>query len=202
MSIEVTLVRTGTSNLASVIGALERVGARVRVSSDPSEVRQAGYVVLPGVGSFAAAQAELSSNGLIEPLIERIEQDLPTLTICLGLQLLARSSAEAPDVSGLGVLPATVERFDDELRRPQLGWNWIAAPEGSGFVESGFAYFANSYHIPAGVDGWRATLADYGGPFVAAVERGNVVACQFHPELSGEFGQDLLARWLKGDPTC
>jgi len=202
MRTDVTLVRTGTSNLASVVGALERAGARARVSSEPREVAQADYVVLPGVGSFAAAQAELSSNDLIEPLIERIERDRPTLSICLGLQLLARSSAEAPQVAGLGVLPATVERFGDELRRPQLGWNWVTAPENGGFVESGFAYFANSYHIPAGVDGWRATLADYGGPFVASVERGNVVACQFHPELSGEFGQNLLARWLKGETTC
>ena len=101
-------------------------------------------------------------------------------------------------MTGLGTLSAGVTRFPDGVRVPQLGWNRIDAAAGCRFLRSGHAYFANSYRIAGtGVDGWHAAISDHGGPFVAAVERGAVVACQFHPELSGTWGIDLLSRWLQ-----
>jgi imidazole glycerol phosphate synthase glutamine amidotransferase subunit len=118
------------------------------------------------------------------------------LAICLGLQILAEESEENPGVRGLGVLPATVTRFADGLRVPQLGWNRVAAGDGARLLEDGAAYFANSFKLDNVPPGWTGATADHGGEFVAALERGPVLACQFHPELSGHWGQTLIERWL------
>jgi len=192
----VTVVRTGTANLASVFAGLERVGGEARLATDPDEIRTAPFVVLPGVGAFAAAMAELEQRGLVAPLAERIRDGRATLCVCLGLQLLCESSAEAPGVRGLGVLPVHVGRFTGEIRVPQMGWNATTADSGARFLRDGHAYFANSFRLEHPPPGWRASRADHGGSFVAALERRGVLACQFHPELSGAFGTGLLRRWL------
>ena len=127
---------------------------------------------------------------------DRIAQDRPTLAICLGLQLLCRSSAESPCVRGLGVVDADVDALRG-ARVPQFGWNDVTPAPGCSLVEPGFAYFANSYALRAAPEGWAASMAKHGEPFVAAVERGALLACQFHPELSGLWGDLLLRRWLR-----
>ena len=192
----VSVVRTGAANLASVMAGLERLGARPRLTRDPAEVASADYLVLPGVGAFGAAIDELGSHGLIEALRERIEDDRPSLCVCLGLQLLARSSEESPGVSGLGVLPLDAGRFAGPVRVPQLGWNRIEPEPGCRLLQAGHVYFANSYRLTEKPPGWNVAWSEYGGRFVAAVERGHVLGCQFHPELSGTLGQALLGRWL------
>lgn len=203
----VVVVPTGTANLASVLVGLRRAGARPRVSCDPREVAEAGRVVLPGVGTLAAAADQIGRSGLEQPLAERVRLGRPLLAICLGLQLLCEHSDESPGFAGLGVVPGRVTRFPAGVRVPQLGWNRIEPGPGCDLLEPGYVYFANSYRLERVPAGWVAATADYGGPFVAALERGPVLACQFHPELSGNFGLGLLRRWLDagdgpGGATC
>jgi glutamine amidotransferase len=194
----VVVVRTGIANLASVLTGLERAGAAPIVSDDADELRRAEAVVLPGVGSFGAAMAHLQSRGLCEPLVERASAGKPLLAICLGLQLLCRESEESRGVKGLDVLPRTVRKFPAGVSIPQLGWNKVRSDDRSTLVESGHAYFANSYRLESAgsIDGWQMATAEHAGPFVAAMWKDSVLACQFHPELSGEYGARLLRRWL------
>ncbi|HSO21683.1 MAG TPA: imidazole glycerol phosphate synthase subunit HisH [Chondromyces sp.] len=193
---EVVVIRTGTANLASVGAALERAGSTVRFSEDPADAEGADLVVLPGVGAFGPVAARLDELGLRDPLTRRIAAGRPTLAICLGLQLLAAASEESPGALGLGVVPATATAFRDGLRVPHLGWNRVTAGDGCSLLENGAAYFANSYKLDEVPTGWTGATTDHGGSFVAAIERGPVLACQFHPELSGAWGQALIERWL------
>lgn len=196
MKRDVTIIRTGVANTASVIAAFDRLGIGARISDDAEDVRSSPLVVLPGVGAFGPAMQQLRRRRLAEPLVERIDAGRPTLAICLGLQLLCEASAESPGEFGLGVLPTEITRFDSGQRVPQVGWNAVRAHAESRYLTSGFAYFANSYRLTAAVAEWRVSCANYGGSFVAAMERGRVLACQFHPELSGEWGLSTLRRWV------
>jgi imidazole glycerol phosphate synthase glutamine amidotransferase subunit len=191
----VLLVPTGVANTASVAAAFRRLGCEVRPVNGARELVDAARVVLPGVGAFGAAMRRLHELELTAPLRERIAAGRPLLAICLGLQLLCEASDESPGVEGLGAVPATVRRFAGPQRVPQLGWNHIEAAPG-GLVEPGHAWFANSYRLDAVPAGCRGAVSDHGGSFVAAFERGSLLACQFHPELSGAYGQRLLTRWL------
>jgi imidazole glycerol phosphate synthase glutamine amidotransferase subunit len=191
----VVVVPTGTANLASVRAAFERLGRRVEFSSGPDVVAAADHVLLPGVGAFGAAMATLAQSGAETALKRRIEADLPTMAICVGHQLLFEASEESPGVRGLAVVPAQVGRFPEGVRRPQFGWNEITPAGGARFLRHGFAYFANGYRATE-APGWTVAAAEHGGRFVAAMERGRVVGCQFHPELSGDYGRALLEAWL------
>ncbi|HEU5113042.1 MAG TPA: imidazole glycerol phosphate synthase subunit HisH [Acidimicrobiia bacterium] len=193
---EVRIVPTGTANIASVRAAMTRLGARVSDATTPREVTDAAGVILPGVGAFGAAMSRVEDRGLGRALRQRIRQGLPTLMVCVGMQLMCRESEESPGAKGLDILDTTVIRFGDGVRVPQLGWNQIEPGPGSRFVEPGWAYFANSYRINQVPDGWVGATTEYGGGFVSALERGHVLACQFHPELSGAWGARLLGRWL------
>ena len=195
---EITVVVTGVANLASVLAAWRRLGASPRVTEDPDEVRRADRVELPGVGSFGAAMDRLRVTGLDAALADRVQSGRPTLAICVGLQVLCDASEESPGVTGMGLVPGTVGRFPGHVRVPQFGWNSVDAPAG-GPIESGYAYFANSYRLPAAPAGWAAATTDHGGPFVSALWRGDVLACQFHPELSGSWGLAMLSRWMRGE---
>ena len=192
----VWVVRTGTANMASVLAALQRAGRAPRLVATAAELLSADPLVLPGVGAMGAAMATLAAQGWVAGLRARVEQNLPTLAICLGLQLLCRESEESPGVGGLGLIDAPVTRFPASVRVPQLGWNRVLPGPGCRVLEAGYAYFANSYRLVEPPAGWSSALAEHGGRFVAALERGRVLACQFHPELSGTFGKALLGRWL------
>lgn len=194
----ICVASTGVANLASVAAAFSRLGVSLRPVQDPAEISEAERVLLPGVGAFGPAMQRLQTAGLATPLAERVRAGRPTLAICLGLQLLFRRSAEAPGLQGLAVLDAEVGPFED-VPSPQLGWNQVRADQ-PGLVESGHAAYANSYRATRCPPGWVASWTDHGGAFVASVERGGVLACQFHPELSGPWGQALLQRWLEA--TC
>ena len=123
-------------------------------------------------------------------------QGRPTMAVCLGLQMLVETSEESPGLKGLGAAPGHVTRFPRGMAVPQLGWNQITPEPGARLLKKGYAYFANSYCLRQAPEGWKAATADYGGPFVGAMERGAVLACQFHPELSSSFGLELMRRWL------
>lgn len=193
---EVVIVPTGTANLASVQAAFRRLGARTLVSDDPARIESATHVMLPGVGSFGAALRRIRASGADRALLRRIEADRPTICICVGHQLLFRESEESPGIPGLGVVDAAITRFPPGVRTPQFGWNEVEAAEDCLLLESGWFYFANSYRATE-APGFRTASADHGGPFVAAMERGRLIGCQFHPELSGHDGTALLARFLE-----
>lgn len=193
---EVLIVPTGTANIASVMAAFRRLGAQPRVSESAAEVVAAPHVMLPGVGAFAASMARLAEHGLDVALRERIAADRPTICICVGHQLLFETSDESPGVRGLGIAPGHVGRFTGDVRVPQFGWNEVQPAEDTRLLESGYAYFANSFRATA-APGWTIAFATHGGRYVAAMERGNVIGCQFHPELSGAYGEALLSRFLE-----
>ena len=200
---ETIVVRTGAANLASVLAALGRLGAPARTSTDPADIDQAERLILPGVGAFGAAMGRLQEAGLVGPLRRRIDAGKPTLAICLGMQMLFEGSDESPGCAGLGVAPGTLQQFTGDIRIPQMGWNRIVADDACGILAGGYVYFANSFRATDAPPGWAVATADHGGPFVAAMERGPVVACQFHPELSGAFGLELIRRWLSmGGASC
>lgn len=192
----VCVVPTGVANLEAVSAAFRRLGRPVRPVERADDVAEAAFVVLPGVGSFESGMDALAELGVTDALADRIDRGRPTLAICLGLQLLCEKSDEAPEREGLALVPGRVARFGAGVRVPQLGWNRVHAPRDAAFLRTGLAYFANSYRLAGRPDGWLAATSRYGGPFVAAIERDGVLACQFHPELSGAYGARLLARWL------
>jgi imidazole glycerol phosphate synthase glutamine amidotransferase subunit len=194
----VTIVDSGIANLASVSNAFTRLGANVRISDDPEAVAAATHVVLPGVGHFAAGMRTLRARRLDEPLREIVEQGRPLLGICLGMQLMCRGSEESPDTPGLGIIPGHCRTLPPSVHVPHLGWNGIIADPGCRTLGTGTAAFANSFALRDAVPGWHGAWATHGDRFVAALERDNVVACQFHPELSGPFGYGIIERWLCG----
>jgi len=203
MTRTVAIIRTGTANLASVQAALDRLSIDNRVVGRPEQLLVSDALILPGVGSFAAGVDAIHRSGWAKVLTDRFQENLPTLAVCLGLQLLAPSSEEAPGREGLGLLPVPVARFPANVCSPQLGWNHV---QGAGaLVPSGFAYFANSFclqevpHLRAA--GWHVATATHGIEFAAAIQRGNWLACQFHPELSGNYGRMLLQNWLAAIDT-
>lgn len=201
---EVVILRTGSANLASVCAAFERLGTAPRITQDPSVAAEAPLLVLPGVGAFGAAMAQLREHGLDRVLVERGRAGRPLLAICLGLQLLCESSDESPGVPGLGLVPARITRFGGDQRVPQMGWNRISPTtptSNAALLRPDWMYFANSFRLERVPDGWSGALTDYGGTFASAIERGPILACQFHPELSGAAGLSLLTRWISRAST-
>jgi glutamine amidotransferase len=193
---EVLIIKTGIANLASVKAGLARAGAEVVVSSNPEEIKKATHAVLPGVGNFSAGMKCLRDAGLEAAIKYRFENNLPTLAICLGLQMLFEQSEEDNEEKGLGIVPGKVKKFSSKVRVPQLGWNYVTASDNSNFIKPGYAYFANSYKATSVPKEWSPALCNYDGEFVAAFEKGPLLAMQFHPELSGQWGLDILKRWV------
>ncbi len=199
----VQIIDTGVANVRSIQVALRRLSFESNISRDSNLIANAKHVILPGVGSFGTGMAGLHESGLAETIQQRVECGRPLFAVCLGMQLLCLESEESPDVLGLGLLPAKVQRFDTSVQVPQLGWNEVAAEPESDFSKEfppGVAYFANSFRIADCPPDWDCAYTDYGGRFVSAVRRGNCLACQFHPELSGEWGQAWIGKWLVS--TC
>jgi imidazole glycerol phosphate synthase glutamine amidotransferase subunit len=198
------IASTGAANLASVVAMCERSGVEPILTRDPGRVADAEKLLLPGVGAFGAAMDSLGVGGLDKVLAWRIEQRQPTMGICLGMQLFCETSQEAPGVAGIGAVPCKVERFSPGLALPQLGWNRVKPAPGEGFIEAGWAYFANSYRIVEAPEGYSCAYSSYGERFVAALTAGynvengipSILLCQFHPELSGAWGQRLFMRWM------
>ena len=201
---QVVIVDFGMSNLHSVFRKMTRIGAAPVVSSEPAEVAKAEMLVVPGVGHFAKAMDNLASRGLIEPLNEAVvTRKVPVLGICLGMQLFAKRSEEG-DVDGLGWLDGRVVRFqvEDPLRFkvPHMGWNGIEqkkpSPLMSKLPPDPSFYFVHSYHFVPGDDRDTLCETEYAYRFVSAVERGNIMGVQFHPEKSQDSGEQLLRNFL------
>lgn len=199
----VGVVDYGLGNLPSVTKALERVGAEARLLTAPSDFeRPMDAVVLPGVGHFGAGARNLTELGFAGPLTAWAASGQPLLGICLGLQLLFARSEEDPDARGLGIVEGAVRRIkvDAGLKVPHMGWNSVAVDGRTrvvGAIDPGdYVYFVHSYVVEP-----DASVAvghtEYGATFCSAVEQGNVVGVQFHPEKSADVGRKLLDRFCR-----
>jgi glutamine amidotransferase len=197
----IAIIDYGAGNLQSVEKALRHIGCACQVASTPAQLALCEAAVLPGVGAFGEAMAGLSSRMLDTAVREFIGQGRPLLGICLGLQVLFESSEESPGVKGLSVLPGKVLRLPAEGQKvPHIGWNSLAL-ERSGWLLQGleaepYVYFVHSYYLQAQGDVVTAS-ASYGAHIHAAVERGNLAACQFHPEKSGRTGLRILKNFVQ-----
>jgi glutamine amidotransferase len=189
----------GMGNLRSVEKALEHVGAEAAVTSDHARVREADGVILPGVGAFPKAMERIRELGLDGLVGERLASGVPTLGICLGLQLLFESSTELGGAEGLGVLEGRVDRLAaGGLKLPQIGWNAVSWAQRSPLVE-GLPNPCAMYHVHTYAVRSNDVLgtATYGEEFTTAVERGSVYGVQFHPEKSGPHGLRLLSNFTR-----
>lgn len=209
----VVLVDYGVGNLLSVRRALARCGGEVEVSADPDVIREAGHVVLPGVGAFGDCVSELHSRGLATPVVEHVAAGRPLLGICVGMQMLFEVGEEFGEHRGLGILPGRVTRIPDTgvdgtpHKVPHVAWAPLvpgeAAPDWSqtllADVEPGeYCYFVHSYAAVPADEEMRLADALYDGRRIAAVvSHGNVVGCQFHPEKSAAVGLRVLAGFLR-----
>ena len=200
----VTLLDYGAGNVRSVRNAIRKLGYTVRDVGRPEDILSAEKLIFPGVGSFGSAMQRLHQFGYVEPLLAYLRADRPFLGICLGLQTLFEGSEEALGVAGLGLIKGLVRRFQVEgLSVPQIGWNGIVPRKASGLL-AGHAgeklYFVHSYRAMAeeGNRDWVLTTTNYGEEFVSSVQKGNVAACQFHPEKSGQAGLAILGNFLAG----
>lgn len=209
MAQAIALIDYGAGNLHSVKNALGAAGAQaVAVTADPDIVRGAQRIVLPGVGSFRACYEGLTGiPGMVQALEERVlDQGVPFLGICVGLQLLATRGLEHGECPGLGWIPGEVrliERTDPAIRVPHMGWNDVSLTPHHGdhdLIEEGEAYFLHSYHFQPEDGRDIAAMTDHGGGLVAAIARGNIIGVQFHPEKSQGYGIDLLKRFLEWQP--
>ncbi len=205
----IAIVDYDMGNLRSVAKALERVGAEAVVTRDPSAIRDASHIVLPGVGAFKDCMRKLEDYGLVEPVIRGIEAGKPFLGICLGLQLLFEESEEFGTHRGLGLIKGKVKRFpspllqgDTELKVPHMGWNDVEIKKESpllkGLEEDGkgegnkFFYFVHSYYAVPEDGSISLTTTRYGLDFTSSIARDNIFACQFHPEKSQRVGLRVL----------
>ena len=194
----IVIVDSGIANTASIMTALRSLGVSSIVTDDPLTVATADYAVLPGVGAFEPGLRRLRERKLDIALRDRFEADRPLLAVCLGMQMLGTASAENPGVAGLGILPCTFEPLADGVRTPQLGWNSVRASGGT--IPSGDAAFANSFCTTTAPAGWEAAWTTHGSRFASILARGNTLACQFHPELSGQYGLRIISGWLDHQP--
>ena len=190
-------------NLRSVQKGFEKVGHEATITSDPADLAKAEKVVLPGVGAFGDAMAELRRRDLIEPIRELVASNKPFLGICLGLQLLFDVSYEGGEYEGLGILPGKVVRFDvpHDYKVPHMGWNQLTirrqAPLLKGLSDGVYCYFVHSYYVVPDDLAVIATETNYPQPFCSMVWRDNLVATQFHPEKSQSDGLQMLKNFAE-----
>lgn len=200
---KIAVIDYGAGNLPSVERALRRLGAETERATRPEQIAAARAIVLPGVGHFGAFVAGLRERNLTAPLRAARESRIPILGICLGLQAMFASSAEAPEEPGLSFFPEKVEPLPAIVKCPHIGWNQLRRVRESHLLRDvprdAYFYFAHSFAAAASA---RATIAacDHGLSFAAAIEHENLFGVQFHPEKSGETGALVLRNFLESLP--
>lgn len=198
----IAIIDYGAGNIKSVENAMRFLGHEAVLTRDPQQILAADHVILPGVGAFGDAMNKIRSYGLEDVIRKTVAQDTPFLGICLGLQLMFDESEESPGVKGLGLLPGKIIRIPDEGVRkvPQIGWNDLSYPVKGrlfeGVAEGSYVYFVHSYYLRAKEREIVTAQTQYGVTIDASVEKGNLFACQFHPEKSEAVGMQILRSFL------
>lgn len=197
---KVTILDYGAGNVPSVERALQRLGVESQRTDSPELISKAVALLLPGVGHYAALVRALDKKNLRAPLVDAIHRGVPFLGICLGLQVLFKSSEEAGQLQGLNLLPGVVSALPRQVKLPHMGWNQITkrreSPLLAGIDAGTYFYFAHSY---AALDSNGSIVAtcSHGAEFSAVIERRNIYAVQFHPEKSGDSGARILQNFLR-----
>ena len=199
----IAIIDYDAGNIKSVEKALQYLGEEVIITREAEVILNADGVILPGVGAFGDAMDKLNRYGLTEVIHQYVETGKPFLGICLGLQLLFEESEESPGVRGLHLLDGKIVRIPAEngLKVPHIGWNDLSFPrEGKlfrGLKEHSYVYFVHSFYLQAEEEQVVTATAEYGVNIHASVEKGNVFACQFHPEKSSEVGMQFLRNFIE-----
>jgi glutamine amidotransferase len=192
---EIAIIKYNAGNVASVMYALDRIGQKYKWTDDPEEIKKADKVIFPGVGEASTAMAYLKEKGL-DTLIKGLKQ--PVLATCIGMQLLCKHSEEG-NVDCIGVFDVEVKKFQSkDLKIPHVGWNSIK-PKGEnplmkGLKEEEFVYFVHSFYAP--VNAYTTAVCEYVQPFSAMLHKDNFYAAQFHAEISGKAGEQILKNFL------
>ena len=199
----IAIIDYDAGNVKSVEKALQKLGQDVVITRDKEQILQADKVVLPGVGAFGDAMHNLNEYGLVEVIHQVVEKEIPFLGICLGLQLLFERSDESEGVEGLGILKGEICKIPEKtgLKIPHMGWNSLHLQQGGklfeGIDEGAYVYFVHSYYLKAEDEKIVKATTDYSTCIYASVEWGNVFACQFHPEKSGDVGLRILKNFVE-----
>ena len=199
----VAIIDYDAGNIKSVEKALKALGYEAVLTRDRETLLQADHVILPGVGAFGDAMEKLHSYGLVDVIHEIVEQKIPFLGICLGLQLMFESSEETPGVEGLSLLKGKIVRIPEtgDLKIPHIGWNSLKYPNPGrlfqGINEDAYVYFVHSYYLKAQEREIVKATTEYGTLIDASVEKDNVFGCQFHPEKSSDVGMKILQNFLE-----
>ena len=199
----IAIIDYDAGNIKSVEKALNYLGEEAIITRDHDEIVNSDKVILPGVGAFADAMEKIRHYGLEDTIHEVVEKNIPFLGICLGLQLMFESSDEGPGVKGLGLLPGKILRIpkSGDLKIPHMGWNNIKVKEGSrlfkGLPDNPYVYFVHSYYLEAADPSIVTATTEYGTLIHASVEKGNIFACQFHPEKSSRVGMKILQNFIE-----
>ncbi len=199
----IAVIDYDAGNIASVIKAFEYLGKECVLTRDRDTILKAERVVLPGVGCFKDAMDKLNKYELVPVIKEAVSQNKPFLGICLGLQLMFEESEESPGVKGLSLLKGKCFKLPSGsgIKVPEIGWNSLSFPNKSrlfeGIKEGSYVYFVHSYYLQAEDKGIVSAVTEYGVEVHAAVESGNIFACQFHPEKSSEVGLKILDNFTR-----
>ena len=192
---EIAIIKYNAGNVASVMYALDRIGQKYVWTDDPEQIKKADKVIFPGVGEASTAMAYLKEKGL-DQVIKGLKQ--PVLATCIGMQLLCKHSEEG-NVDCIGVFDVEVKKFQSkDLKIPHVGWNSITAkgdnPLMEGLKEEEFVYFVHSFYAP--VNAYTTAVCEYVQPFSAMLHKDNFYAAQFHAEISGKAGEQILKNFL------
>jgi glutamine amidotransferase len=191
---KIAIINYGAGNIQSILFAIERLGFTAVLTNNPDEIQQADKVIFPGVGEASYAMQKLKESGL-DSLIPNLKQ--PVLGICLGMQLMCHHSEEGNTV-GLGIFDANVIRFSNNVKVPQMGWNQIYNLKSDlfkGIKENEYMYLVHSYYVPNCKEAIATT--NYDVEYASALQKNNFYGTQFHPEKSGDVGEQILANFLK-----
>jgi len=198
--VRVAVIDYGAGNVPSVERALQKLGADSIRAASPARIAEAGAIILPGVGHYAALIRALDEHGLRSPLLDALSRGVPFLGICLGLQSLYQSSEEAVDLAGLGIFRGCVRSLPRNVKLPHMGWNRLRFAQSSpllqGLTEADYFYFAHTFAAAAAGSEVVATC-EHGAAFAAAIQKDSLFAVQFHPEKSGQAGALLLRNFLE-----
>ena len=188
----VSVVDLGCSNIFSICTAIERIGATAVIASSAKDITDANILVLPGVGTFAEGVKQLDHKELRQSIRERILRNRPTAAICLGMQLLFSGSEESPGIQGIGIIAGTLEAVEKTSSSPVFGWSTIGEAE-----KANYMYFAHSFCTRSVPTEWSPLKTNGAKPYIAMITKGNILGCQFHPEISGVSGELLLKSWFR-----